>query len=237
MSAYEVIRIKLGMVNAYLVKSENQLFLIDTGLAGKRNISRIEAACRQMGKSIGDLDMILLTHTHHDHAGGAAECKARSSAAILLHRAEAEVLKSGISGFPAGTNDLVRFMVAVAKKLHKGGTPFPPVEADIELGSDSELNLDDELDLHSYGFPGVAIPTPSHTAGSLSLLTDRGDCFCGDILFNIFPGTLYPPVADNPGALTSKWRLLLDRGAKLFYPGHGGPIERQRVERELQRRG
>jgi len=84
MSAYEVIRIKLGMVNAYLVKSENQLFLIDTGLAGKRNISRIEAACRQMGKSIGDLDMILLTHTHYDHAGGAAECKARSGAAILL---------------------------------------------------------------------------------------------------------------------------------------------------------
>jgi len=229
MSAYEVIRIKLGMVNAYLVKSENQLFLIDTGLAGKRSISRIEAACRQMGSSIGDLDMILLTHTHHDHAGGAAECKARSSAAILLHRAEAEVLRSGISGFPAGTNNLIRFMVAVAKKRQKGGTPFPPAEADIEISS--------ELDLHSYGFPGAAIPTPSHTMGSLSLLTDWGDCFCGDILFNIFPGTVFPPVADNPGALTSKWRLLLDRGAKLFYPGHGGPIERQRVERELQRRG
>jgi glyoxylase-like metal-dependent hydrolase (beta-lactamase superfamily II) len=229
MSAYEVIRIKLGMVNAYFVKSENQLFLIDTGLAGKRSIARIEAACRQMGRSIGDIDMILLTHTHHDHAGGAAECKARSAAPILLHRAEAEVLRSGCSGIPPGTNSLSRFMVGIAKKLHKGGTPFPPAEADIEIGSD--------LDLHSYGFPGVAIPTPSHTAGSLSLLTDRGDCFCGDILFNIFPGTLYPPVADNPGALTSKWSLLLERGAKLFYPGHGGPIERQRVERELQRRG
>jgi len=229
MSAYEVIRIKLGMGDAFLVKSENQLFLIDTGLAGKRSSARIEAACRQIGGSIEDIDMILLTHTHYDHAGGAAECKIRSAAPILLHRDEAEVLRSGVSGFPAGTNNLVRFIVAVVKKLHKDGTPFPPAEADIEIGS--------ELDLHNYGFPGVAISTPSHTAGSLSLLTDWGDCFCGDILFNIFPGTVFPPVADNPGALTSKWRLLLDRGAKLFYPGHGGPIERQRVERELQRRG
>ncbi|MCF7949216.1 MAG: MBL fold metallo-hydrolase [Spirochaetia bacterium] len=228
MSAYEVNRISMGMVNAYLVKTEKQLFLIDTGLAGKQSIARIEAACGRMGRSVGDIDMILLTHTHHDHAGGAAECKSRSAAPILLHKDEAEVLRFGISGFPAGTNSLVRFMVAVAKKRQKGGTPFPPAEADIVIDSD--------LDLHNYGFPGVAVPTPSHTAGSLSLLTDWGDCFCGDILFNIFPGTVFPPVADNPEALTSKWSLLLERGAKLFYPGHGGPIERQRVERELQRR-
>lgn len=236
MSAYEVSRINMGMVNAYLVKTEEQLFLIDTGQSGKRNIARIEEACRQIGRSIEDIDMILLTHTHHDHAGGAAECKTRSAAPILLHRAEAELLRSGLSGFPAGTNSLVRLMVGIAKKLQKEGTAFPPAEADIELGGDSEEDVNGELDLHSYGFPGVAIPTPSHTAGSLSLLTDGGDCFCGDILFHIFPGTVFPPVADEPDALPSKWSLLLERGAKRFYPGHGSPIDRQGVERELQRR-
>jgi len=232
MTAYEIRRINVGQVNAYLVKTEEHLFLIDTGMKGTKNFAQIEAACEGLGRSVGEVDLILLTHTHYDHAGGAAECKARSGASVLVHRAEADVLRAGSSTFPGGANGFGRFMVGIVKKLQKSGSKFPPLEPDIEIEGD----LQGGMDLHNYGFPGIAVPTPSYSPGSLALLTDGGDCFCGDILFNIFPGSVFPPFADDPAALPSKWKLLLDLGAELFHPGHGGPIERQRVERELQRR-
>jgi len=118
-------------------------------------------------------------------------------------------------------------VTGLARVLHMDGSAFPPVRAD--------LLVDDEMDLHEHGFPGAAIHTPSHSAGSISLLTDDGSCFPGDILFNIFRGTVRPPFADYPGRLQGHWRMLLDRGARIFYPGHGAPFPRERVEAELQR--
>jgi glyoxylase-like metal-dependent hydrolase (beta-lactamase superfamily II) len=117
-----------------------------------------------------------------------------------------------------------------------GGASFEPVEPEIEFGASGEADRGTmTYDLHEYGFPGAAIHTPSHSPGSISLLCDDGSCFPGDILFNILPGSVMPPFADNPELLASHWRLLLDRGAQTFYPGHGRPFGRERVEAALEK--
>ncbi|MGC9312365.1 MAG: MBL fold metallo-hydrolase [Sediminispirochaetaceae bacterium] len=218
-------RIDFRRVNAYLVESGSLITMIDSGLKG--SFGRVEAALRKIGRRPEDIGLIIQTHTHYDHTGNTAECARRSGARVAVQRSEAEDLAAGYSSFPAGATPLGKIVTGLARILRVDGSAFSPVKAD--------LLVDEEMDLHEYGFPGTAIHTPSHSAGSMSLLTDGGACFPGDILFNIFPGTVRPPFADYPDRLREHWRRLLDRGARMFYPGHGAPFHREKTEAELQR--
>ena len=215
--------IRFGMANGYITIWEDRVVLIDTGLQGKTDL--IEQALTAIGKTFRDICLIVLTHTHYDHAGTAAECKVLSGAPIAVQVAEAPILRSGESRFPGGATGLGRFLIGGVQKLGIGTKPFSPVEPDILV--------EDELDLHPYGFPGVAIHTPGHSPGSISLLAEDGSCFPGDILFNIFPRSVFPPFADNPELLKEQWQILLQRGAERFYPGHGRPFGREKIEGEL----
>ncbi|MFO7849054.1 MAG: MBL fold metallo-hydrolase [Spirochaetia bacterium] len=233
----EIRTIASGKVNAYVVRSEGKIILVDTGMKGK--YKKAERALASMGSDCTDIDLVILTHTHYDHSGNAAECKKTSGASIVVHAAEAENLRSGISLIPSGATSLGKIAVGLAKALGFGKVKFPSVEPDTVFGASAQEAgfADGEIpsfDLHSYGFPGIALHTPSHSPGSLSLISDEGSCFPGDILFNIFPGTVMPPVADKPELLAAHWRLLLNRGARRFYPGHGKPFDKDRLEKELE---
>lgn len=239
MDIEEIRTIPFGMGNAYLVKSGGKVILVDTGTKGK--YEKVERVLAEMSLESAGIDLVILTHTHYDHTGNAAECKKVSGAPVVVHAAEEEDLRRGISRMPGGATPLGKSMVGLAKFFGFGEVGYSPVEPDVVLGASltKEGFAGGELpsfDLHSYGFPGLAVHTPSHSPGSLSLLADDGSCFPGDILFNIFPRTVMPPVADNPELLSVHWRLLLDSGARRFYPGHGKPFDRERVEKELGRR-
>jgi glyoxylase-like metal-dependent hydrolase (beta-lactamase superfamily II) len=65
----------LGNVNAYLLKMDHGLVLIDTGTAG--SALKILEVIRFIGHKPSDLKSILLTHCHPDHAGSAAALKRR----------------------------------------------------------------------------------------------------------------------------------------------------------------
>ena len=78
----------------------------------------------------------------------------------------------------------------------------------------------------SFGIAGSILPTPGHTAGSLSILLPDGSAFAGDLAFNVFPwgGPIFPPFADDVTRLLESWNLLLARAAKTIYPGRGKPF-------------
>ena len=52
--------------NALYIESGNQSFLVDAGLSGRK----LEALFASIGKSMSDLDGILVTHEHSDHIKG-----------------------------------------------------------------------------------------------------------------------------------------------------------------------
>jgi len=66
-----------GGVNAYLLENEYGLTLIDAGADSDENWERLLDTLKQAGRSIGDIDRVLITHHHEDHIG-------------LLHRLLAE---------------------------------------------------------------------------------------------------------------------------------------------------
>lgn len=93
-----------------------------------------------------------------------------------------------------------------------------------------------ETDLSDFGLAGRIMPTPGHTARSVSVLTEEGDLVAGDLVANSFMGLIpgkpaNPPFHDDPlGNLTSL-RAMLELGPRRLHVGHGTPLDPERVRR------
>ena len=107
--------------------------------------------------------------------------------------------------------------------------PFPKFKPDI-------LITDKPFPLTEYGINGNIIHTPGHTLGSISVILDSGEAFVGcmahdGLPFRIRPGL--PIYAQDIVAIKESWRLLIDKGAKMIYPGHGNPFPVKIIKKYL----
>lgn len=99
-------------LGAVLITSESGHVLIDGGLPESADV--ILANVGALGLDPEDIDVILNSHAHYDHAGGTAELQRVTGAAVLASAASAAVLRRGIPG----EDD----------PQHASALPFPPVE-------------------------------------------------------------------------------------------------------------
>ena len=218
-----VVPVRLGHANVWLCRTVGGGVLIDAGLPG--SLERISRSIIDSGMAVADLSLIVVTHAHYDHVGALAEMQAVSGAPVLSTPGAALHLAAGRTPFPRGTNPWTRFVSGAARRLAGKRRQFRPVTPD--------QTVDAETDLSAYALPGRVLPLPGHTAGSLALLLDSGEAFIGDAAFNIFPRSTVPPFADDPATLVESWKILLAGGATTFYPGHGRPFGRDRLEASL----
>jgi len=72
------------VVNAYLLLGE-PLTLVDPGADWPDTRSELEAALAAHGLGVGDVERIVITHQHHDHAGLAHWIKEQSGADVVAH--------------------------------------------------------------------------------------------------------------------------------------------------------
>lgn len=86
------------MVNAFLIDDE-ALVLVDTGAPG--SMPKILAALREIGRAPEDIQHILLTHAHPDHAGNVAALQRLTGAKVWMHAAEVQHLERGVIPKPA----------------------------------------------------------------------------------------------------------------------------------------
>lgn len=83
----------VGRVNCYLV-DDDPLTLVDTGPNSGTALTTLEAALRQHGRQVEDLERIVLTHQHIDHIGLAQILAERSGAEVCALDALAPWLAS-----------------------------------------------------------------------------------------------------------------------------------------------
>ena len=213
--------IRMLSSNAYVVANGRKAILIDCGM--KKKEKKILAALEQMHLSPNDIQLIILTHTHYDHAGSIAALQQITGAKILVHKAEAGCLEEGYCAFPKGTMWFPKIMSAIGNALNKWVGRYKPVAPDIAISR--------RFDLKPYGIDGYVLPTPGHTAGSLSVVIEENHAIVGDTLFNIFKHSCYPPYANDQEGLLKSWKKLLETGCEHFYPGHGKPFTRERLQK------
>ena len=85
-------------VNAFIVDGDDGVVLVDTGLPKRHGV--IVDGLGSIGRSVGDVRAIVLTHAHSDHFGGAAALKRQTGAPLVASDIDAPVIE-GLRSVPA----------------------------------------------------------------------------------------------------------------------------------------
>jgi glyoxylase-like metal-dependent hydrolase (beta-lactamase superfamily II) len=219
-----VFRFSHGVSNFYLVEEGGKMILIDAGVSG--DWGPFLKAARSMGRSLDNLEAILLTHAHSDHTGFAERARTEAGSRVWVHEADSAVARGG---HPPPNEARLRpylryretWRTLFGLLLH-GGVKIVPV-LDASTFKDGQV-------LDVAGRP-QAILIPGHTAGMAAIFLERrGALFTGDGLVtrNPLTGRVGPQIMpralnrSSAQALESLGRL---RGvaAELLLPGHGEP--------------
>src|SRR5690349_874088 len=82
------------LINSFLFADDDgSLTLVDAGL--KRADKKVLAALASLGKAPEDVERIVLTHAHQDHAGGLASIKQATGGTVHAHDRDAVYLQRG----------------------------------------------------------------------------------------------------------------------------------------------
>lgn len=213
---HSVTIIGLGFVNAYLVASDGEFILIDSGLPFQRDL--LESKLRTAGCVPGKLRLIVVTHGDWDHIGNCAYLQKEYGAKIAMHADDAFMAKGGAvlkRRITTLSRRISYTMVKILRRLKKISSTTEAFVPDIFL-SGSE-------DLSTYGFTARVVHIPGHTKGSIGILADNGDFFSGDTLINRKKPCSAEFVQDD-AALKQSLRIISVLPVKTVYPGHGKPF-------------
>jgi hydroxyacylglutathione hydrolase len=211
--------ISLGGANCYLLRGPRGYLIVDTCASTQRKklIAELESA----GCLPRSLKLIVLTHGDYDHVGNAAFLKNRYDAPIAMHAEDSGMVERGNISWnrkvkPDLMSGFMRMIIFLAKNVAGQGR-YETFVPDVEL--------DESTNLTQYGFNAKVIYLPGHSKGSIGILTDSGDLFCGDLLYNI-PGLKF---IDNQEEHTASIRKLYNLKPKHIYPGHGKVLSESRM--------
>jgi len=217
MAAYSIHRIGLVNVSSYLIHRPGEAILVDCGNRGSE--VKILDTLKVLGLEPDMLKLLVLTHSHFDHAGSAARLKELTGCRVMVHRSEAGRLRKGHSPIPPGTRWKAKLLVAVGRIFARHLMNF--------AGTGPDLLVDEQSDLEDFGFPGKVIHTPGHTFGSMVILMEGGELLGGDTVFGLENKQHFPPFAEDLPALVRSWEKLKHLPVKTFYPAHGRPFSRE----------
>ncbi len=230
--SFQIIQIPIlpmGMVNAYLVVSSQGCILVDAGLPNSE--TAVAKILKKQGLSFDDINLIIVTHAHIDHAGNANLLRELSKAPILAHQGDLSHFRGEAPMSFCPTSLFGRFFL----KTGAPKNPYIPFEPDILLTNDEPFSL------QTYGIPGAIKASPGHTAGSISVMLDNKETLVGDLIASgILLGGIMrtdharrPVFEDDPQQVALELQRLLDAGMKTFYMGHGGPLTAAKVQRHI----
>jgi glyoxylase-like metal-dependent hydrolase (beta-lactamase superfamily II) len=207
--------------------------VIDPGPPGDTAYEHLEAGIEDAGLAVDDVEHVLVTHWHADHAGLAPRLAATADASLCLHERDAPL----VADYAA---ERERRLERDAETLARWGVPEPHFESLRSADAPSPLPDSTPVDALADGDtvgPLEVLHTPGHTAGHAAFVPldgdgiggDAGSCrgFVGDALLR----TVTPNVGggdtrqDQPLAAYRRTLDRLESTVDQAHPGHGTPFE------------
>lgn len=183
-------------VNLYLLKSATHNLLIDAGFPGTLN--DLGRELRKTGVKIPEIDCLIVTHFHPDHAGLIQDLKNESVEFVILDFQIPFIDK----------------MEREKQRLLRGRNYNFLVRTDnrcITLRQSREF-------LSELGIHGEIISTKGHSEDGVALVLDSGEAFIGDLLSENVALEL------NDSRSMEDWKNLRGLGAKKIFPSHSNLI-------------
>jgi glyoxylase-like metal-dependent hydrolase (beta-lactamase superfamily II) len=217
-------RLGSSLINFYLVEDGDRLTVVDAGLPGYRK--RLDTALAELGRSLSDVEAVLLTHGHADHVGFAESVRSEAGVPVYIHEADERLALTGKP--PRGERGPVPYLWRpqlwrlLAHGIPNGGLVPPKVAEVTTFGDDATLDVP--------GRPRL-VPTPGHTRGCVTfVLEDRGVALVGDALCTKNPLTGRDGPQIMPASFTVDVERALDSLERIeslpvdvLAPGHGDP--------------
>ena len=217
-------RLTGGVSNFYLVEDSGGLTLVDAGTPGDWQL--FLRSLDALGRRLGDVDAVVLTHAHPDHVGFAERARREAPTNVWVHEDDAAVAQgarpgrsdAGLAEYLART-EFYRTMISLSRR--KGAKIIPVVE--VSTFADHEV-----LDV-----PGKprAVHIPGHTPGNAVLFFEsRRALLSGDTLVTRNPLTGRTGLQVMPSGFTrdtaqalASLSALENLNAEIILPGHGDP--------------
>lgn len=210
-----LLQIRLGSTNVFLLQVQGDVLLIDAGPEDKA--PTLFATLQAGGIRPTDIDSILVTHAHQDHAGGLKALKDATGAPVWMHSRDASLVQEGRTRRPWSVTPGP--LHHILYWLYVRGVPetVPPVEIDHHIDGDQSLPFGDGL---------RAIHVPGHCAGQLAFLWPKygGVLFAGDAALSVWGRPCLSIVYEDvqQGHKDLQRLSALDFETAVF--GHGAPI-------------
>ncbi len=215
--ANEIIPLKTGMVNCYLIKAGDGFVLVDTGISLSRAV--LDRELEKNGCIPGKLKLIIMTHGDIDHSGNAFYLSKKFSVKTAMNVNDSAMVESGKMLMDRGSGSLTRkifqfflFRLPKFRKVIEGFERFTP-----------DVLLEDGFSLADYGVDAKIILVPGHTPGSLGVFMADGDFIAGDTLNNNRKPVI-SPIVHNEAQLNDSIEKIKLLGIRTVYPGHGRPF-------------
>lgn len=214
-----------GTVNAYLV-IEDSITLIDTGNPGKEAFNQLKEKLKNNRVMLSDIDRIILTHSHVDHAGGISYIQKETDIPIYVHENAKPFLTDGLAEYEKGEAFFYDFFKESGADINQHRTKrlYRP------LGWRNVHYLKDGENIDIAGKLFHVVHVPGHSQQDIVLWREKtGEAFIGDHLINDFSVNAFiePPLPGDkvrPHPLL-QYRSSLNKVRKLplnmCYPGHG----------------
>jgi glyoxylase-like metal-dependent hydrolase (beta-lactamase superfamily II) len=214
-----VVRLGTDLCNWFLLEEDGRVVVVDTGFPAYR--PQLEGGLAALGRTTADVEAIVLSHAHADHAGSAERLRRELGVTVHLHAGDEARARTGSpkGTTEAGTAPYLRHPHAWRFLAHFRTSGRAEPVADLQtFGDGAQL-------------PGGlrALHTGGHTAGHCVFVHDgRGLVFAGDLICTVNPltgahGPQLMPRALNQSTATmlAALRTLEPLDAGTLLVGHG----------------
>ena len=174
--------------NYYLIDAGQYCLAIDIGWPGTMN--DYGRQLRPTGKRVQDINYLIVTHFHVDHAGLVQELKDKGVKFVL---------------FDVQIRNVAQMETMIQKKIS-----YKPINLDDNI----IITIPESRKfLQSIGLSGEVIHTPGHSDDSITIFLDSGDAFIGDLQPE-------HQIMEDDIISKNSWFRLKKLGVKSVHPGH-----------------